>query len=303
MTVAPLNSSLNAFRPDLADRRLEGKVEAERFVDGQIMRVRVPIAPLKRKPDPASGLDSQALLGELVRVFDQTEDGWAWVQLEQDGYVGYMPLGMLGPMAGENSGDPTHWVSAPRTFVYPGPDLKFPAATFLSLGAGLRLGESVETRGTIYRKCLNLPTPSGEHGWIVEQHVREKTDKADDYVALAQGLIGSPYLWGGKSSLGLDCSGLVQLALECCGMECLRDASMQETSLGEDLDISNGIPELQRGDFIFWPGHIGIMTDADTLLHANGHHMAVAEEPFKAACERIAANEYGTVSGVRRLAR
>ena len=300
-----LNPSLNAYRPDLADKRLEGQVEAERFVDPAVMRVTMPVAPVKSGPDPRAGLDSQALLGEVVHVFEQTDKGWSWVQLARDGYVGYMPSNALGSYSGSVydefvAGDPTHIVSAVRTFVYPGPDLKFPAATFLSLGAGVILGDEEEVRGTRYRKLLNLPTPNGEPGWIVAQHGRSISQKADDYVAVAESLIGTPYLWGGKSSLGIDCSGLVQLAAEMAGIEMLRDTSMQEEA-GEALELSSGLPELKRGDLLFWPGHVGIMTNPQTLLHANGHHMAVATEPLTGALERIKANEYGEVRSVRRL--
>jgi hypothetical protein len=296
-----LNPSLNAYRSDLADIRLEGQVEAEKFIQPTIMRVAVPIAPLKRKPEHASGLDSQALLGEVVRVFDQSEDGFSWVQLEGDGYVGYLPSNSLGPYRDEEGGEPTHYICVPRTFVYPGPDLKIPAATFLSLGAGVVLGEETETRGTHYRKILNLPHMQGRDGWIVTQHVRPVAEKSSDFVTVAESLIGTPYLWGGKSSLGIDCSGLVQLACQMAGVEVLRDASMQETSAGEALDFSDGLPDLQRGDLIFWKGHVGIMCDSEILLHANGHHMAVAKEPLAGAMDRIANHDYGTMTAIRRL--
>jgi cell wall-associated NlpC family hydrolase len=273
-------------RADLADERLRGTVPAERYVAGTPMRIGVPSAPLRRSPAPDVGYDTEALMGEAVRVFDE-EEGFAWVQLDRDSYVGYMPADALdraGPA-------PTHRVSAVRTFLYPGPSLKLPPAGHLSLGAGV----AVTGREGDYARL-----PSGL--FVFAGHLAEPGAAEPDFVAVAERFLHVPYLWGGKTSLGLDCSGLIQVSLQAAGREAPRDSDMQARDLGEPVDVGPDLAGLRRGDLVFWKGHVGVMADAAHLLHANGHHMRVTLEPLAAVRDRIAANGYGAITAVKRLA-
>ncbi|MCO6051451.1 NlpC/P60 family protein [Mesorhizobium sp. RP14(2022)] len=269
--MAALDKRLNAFRPDLADARLKGHVEAKRFVEGRAARVIVPVADLKHEPRHDAGLDTQLIFGTIVQVFDSHED-WAWVQAERDGYVGYLSSEALGAPADR----PTHIVSAARTFLYPGPDMKLPRTGTLSLGSELVVTDWTETRGSRYGRL-----DTGE--WAMAVHLREIDATEQDFVAIAERLLGTPYLWGGASGFGIDCSGLVQLSLRMAGRTVLRDTDMQAGSVGETVDGA----DLRRGDLVFWRSHVGIMRDAETLIHANGHTMDVALEPLRDAVERI----------------
>jgi cell wall-associated NlpC family hydrolase len=277
-----LDPRLTPARADLADLRLHGRVTAARYVAAVSRRVTAPAAPLRRAPSDTAGLDTEALLGDAVDVYDEA-DGFAFVQLVRDGYVGYLPAASLGPAAPE----PTHRVTALRTFLYPEPDLKRPVRAHLSLGA--RLVVTGETDAY-------LETPGG---FVFARHCAPVTAYAPDYAATAARLLGTPYLWGGRTSLGLDCSGLVQLCLDAAGLPCPRDADMQERDLGHALPRDHA--NLRRGDFVFWRGHVGLMLDSETLIHANGHHMAVAAEPLAEAVARIQGNSFGAVTGMRRL--
>ena len=272
-------------RPDLADERLRGQVEAERFVPGTPARVAAPSAPLRRRPAPDAGYDTEALMGEAVRVFDE-EEGFAWVQLERDGYVGYMPSEALGPA----DPAPTHRVAAVRTFLYPGPSLKLPNAGHLSIGAAV----TVTGREGDYARL-----PSGL--WVFAGHLTEMDSAEPDFVAVAERFLHAPYLWGGKTGLGLDCSGLVQVSLQAAGRAAPRDSDMQERALGTAVETRDDLAGLRRGDLVFWKGHVGIMADAATLLHANGHHMRVTLEPLAGVRDRIRANGYGGITAVKRL--
>lgn len=276
-----LDPRLTPARPDIADERLRGRVEAARFVAGSPRRVTAASAPLRREPSPQAGLDTEALLGDAVTLY-AAADGFAFVQLARDGYVGYLPADSLGPAGPE----PTHRVTALRTFLYPEPELKRPVLAPLSLGARLVVtGES----------GAYLETPGG---YVFARHCAPVTEHEPDYAATAMRLVGTPYLWGGRTTLGLDCSGLAQLCLDAAGLPCPRDADMQERALGQALPLD--LTGLRRGDFVFWRGHMGLMLDGETLIHANGHHMAVAVEPLAGAVERIRAHSYGAVTGLRR---
>jgi len=278
---------LNAFRPDLADERLRGAVDAARFVAGKAGRIAVPVADLRRAPRPDAGLDTQLLCGEAVRVFDDGE-GWAWVQAVRDGYVGYVAASAIvsdGPT-------PTHVVCLPRTFIYPGPDMKLPAGGALSLGSGVAIVGDAETRGTAYSLLA-----SGEA--IVSRHLRPVGVRDADYVAVAETLLGAPYLWGGTSAFGIDCSGLVQLSMRMTGVNVLRDTDMQAATIGTTLDQGDDFSGLRRGDLVFWKGHVAVMADEGMILHASGHTMTVACEPLREAIDRIG-YLYGGPTGLRR---
>jgi cell wall-associated NlpC family hydrolase len=278
----PHDPRLTPARPDLAARYLEGKVAAARFVDGEAREVVEPQLPLRRAPSPDAPLDTEALLGERVTVFETSEEGWAWGQLDADRYVGFMPANGLAP----SGPAPTHRVSAVRTLVFPGPSIKLPPLAGLPSGAVVAVARH-EGRFAV--------TASG--GYVPRVHLAPIERHEADYVAVAERFLGTPYLWGGKTSLGLDCSGLVQVALTACGLACPRDSDMQEAALGEA--VADG--PRRRGDLMFWKGHVAIVRNEATLVHANGFHMAVAIEPIEAAIARIRPAD-GEVTSVRRIA-
>ena len=275
----------HAYREDLAAEKLRGLVKAARYVKGEPRQVSAPSLPLRREPRFDATLDTEALLGEAVTLYDESE-GWAWVQLARDNYVGYMPSDGLVP----DVVPPTHRVSVLRTYVYPEPDAKTPPLSLLSLNA---LVTALATDGKF------LALAGGGH--VFAGHAVPVGEVAPDFVAVAETFLGTPYLWGGRTSVGLDCSGLVQLALEAAGHAAPRDADMQAAELGRAIDLRRGA-KLRRGDLVFWEGHVGIMTGSKDFLHANAFHMAVEVEPFAAAKRRIKAAGY-EVNCVRRLPR
>jgi dipeptidyl peptidase-like protein/NlpC/P60 family protein len=244
-----------------------------------------PMAPLRHVPSPDAPLVTEALKGERVRVYETTEEGWAWGQLEADGYVGFVPAGALrdpGPA-------PTHKVEVLRTLVFPGPSFKLPPIEGLALGCRVAVAR-IETPFAI--------TATG--GYVPARHLATIGNFESDFVAVAERFVGAPYLWGGKTSLGVDCSGLVQVALTACGVPCPRDSDMQEKALGRALPPPLDLSLLRRGDLLFWKGHVAIVRDAETLLHANAFHMSVALESVAEAVDRIRASG-AEVTSVRRL--
>lgn len=286
MNTHRLDRRLYAYRDEIADARLRGRVEASRFAIGTPMTVAAPVADMRTKPTAKAGLGTQLLLGDTVRVFDQDE-GWAWAQADRDQYVGYVPLDDLKPHS-DPTGDHCR-VSAPRTFVYAEPDLKRAALQAISIGSRLVVTDTVEHRGTLYARLH-----SG--AYCIANHLQREEDDATDYVAIAESLLMTPYLWGGATAFGIDCSGLVQLSMLMTGRPVPRDSDMQEAAIGTPIDAANG---LERGDLVFWNGHVGIMQDAEQLLHANAHTMTVTSEPLSPAIERIDAL-YGAPTSYRR---
>ncbi len=278
---------LHAIRPDLADARLKGEVTAERFVAGRPARIVAPVADVRKEPRPDAGLSTQFLRGDDVTVFDEAE-GWAWVQAERDRYVGYVSAAFLGG----REATPTHVVSVPRTFLYPGADLKLPRQGELSLGSSVAVTGFAETRGTRYAVLS-----SGEA--LIAGHLKRVGEHAEDFVAVAETLVQTPYLWGGASGFGIDCSGLVQLAMRMAGRDVLRDSDMQAETIGDPIELGDGFSGLRRGDLVFWKGHVAIMTDEKTMIHANGHTMLVSREALHGAIDRIG-YLYGGPTGFRR---
>jgi cell wall-associated NlpC family hydrolase len=275
---------LTPARPDLAAKYLEGKVKAERFVTGEEFGVIAAVAPLREAPFADAMMSTQALKGERITVYDRNGEGWAWGQLNNDGYVGWVADVALAKPAVA----PTHKVTAIRTFAFSGPSIKLPPIDTLVMGTTLAIvrddGPFVVTQDGLY-----LPRP----------HVGPVDQYEDDFVAVAEQFLGTPYLWGGKSSLGIDCSGLVQIALNAAGTGCPRDSDMQQDGLGRALD-SRESQKPRRGDLIFWKGHVAIVRDADSVVHANAYKMATAIENTASAIARIKAAG-SEVTAIKRL--
>jgi cell wall-associated NlpC family hydrolase len=274
-------------RADLAAKELEGKVAAARYVAGHAYEVIEPQAPLRGEPSHEAPLLTEALKGERITIYEKNDEGWAWGQLAADRYVGWLSANALAlPGA-----PPTHKVVALRTFVFPGPSIKLTPREALPLGARVAVARCEERMAV---------TQSG--GYVPVVHLAPIDIDETDFVAVAERFLGVPYLWGGKTALGLDCSGLVQIALSACGIACPRDSDMQEEALGSPVAASADRSDLQRGDLVFWKGHVAIVRDRASFLHANAFHMAVAIEPIDDAVARIRAAG-GEITGIRRIAR
>jgi cell wall-associated NlpC family hydrolase len=286
----PLDPRVNAYRDDLADEALRGRVDAAAFVAGRPRRVAVPAEPLRRVPDADAPYDSEVLHGEVFTVFDDDEEGWSWGQLATDGYVGYLPTDALD----DDPSAPTHRVAALRTFVYPVADLRSPPRALLPFRAEVAIGGATETRGLEY--CAL----AGEAGYVVAPHLAPLDAAPEgDFVAVAERFLHTPYLWGGRTSLGLDCSALVQLSLAATGHAAPRDTDQQEAALGAAVEGGAAAP-LRRGDLVFWKGHVAIMLDGEYAIHASGFRMAVVVEALKEAVARME-KSVGRPTAVRRL--
>lgn len=269
---------LTPARSDVAAARLKGKVEADRFVDAQPRQVRVGASVLREAPSFVARLETQLLYGDVFDVYDEDSDGWVWGQSQLDGYVGYARADSFD----DEIQIPTHRVAVLRTLVFPEPDKKSQPPSPLSLNAKITVTDMQNGFAGMERG-----------GWVYATHLAPIDAVVSDWVASAEHFVGQPYLWGGKDSSAVDCSGLVQTSLETGGVLAPRDADMQETSVGRSIPLDS---KLQRGDLVFWAGHVGIMRSATELLHANAFHMQTVIEPLS---ETIARN--GPPRTIRRL--
>jgi len=282
-SVPALDRRLNPYREDLAAAHLKGLVEAPLFAECAPLRVIRATAPLRRAKDATLGYETELVFGEIFEVYELKE-GWAWGQAKRDGYVGYLRADTLGPCAHP----PTHRITALRSFLYAVPGIKVTPLGHLPFGAEVSV---TGQEGDFLRT---------EDGFLYARHLGPLVPDGHDPVSVAERFLGVPYLWGGKSSLGLDCSGLVQTACFACGIPALRDSDMQEASLGEAIPIPADPMAYQRGDLLFWPGHVAIAQGNGLMIHANAHFMEVTSEPIGPALERIAAKG-SLLRSVRRL--
>jgi cell wall-associated NlpC family hydrolase len=256
------------LRDGIADRSLEGVAPAEVYLDPKPMACRVPAAGIHREPDASSEQMDQLLFGEVFDVLED-EGAYLWGRARRDGYVGFVAAASLAQPVPE----PTHRVSVLRTYAFAGPSIKSRAVGPYSLNALV----TVEAEEGRLRKIAGS-------GWLTAEHLARIGMFDADPVAVAERFLGAPYLWGGRESLGLDCSGLIQQALFACGRGCPRDTDQQER-LGEEISRA----EFGRGDLVFWKGHVAMGFGEGRIIHANAHHMAVAIESLDEAIARISA--------------
>ena len=270
MSPSSFDRRITPFRDDLAAASLRGVIEAPAYAEASRYRITAPSVPMRRGRDARFGYETELLHGEAMEVYE-IRDGWAWGQAVLDGYVGFVPASALGPVQ-----QATHRVTALRSFLYPGPTIKASP-----LGA-LPYGSTVVVEATEDRFART------SEGYLFADHLAPVTEIAADPVAEAERVIGIPYLWGGKTSFGIDCSGLVQTVCRACGIAAPRDSDMQEQALGTMLAIPNDPQNYRRGDLLFWPGHVALCQGEGRMVHATAYSMSVISEPVAPALERIA---------------
>lgn len=264
---SPPDPRVHAFRPDLADAALRGRVEAARFVEPELRACTAGRAAMRAAAHDNAVAVSELLWGEGFAVLEEA-GGWAWGWSVHDHYVGHVRAEALGPAAPP----PTHRVMATQALLFCAPSIKAPVLARPPMGAPVAaLGEDGDFLAVA-------------GGFLHRRHLAPADRPEPDPVSVAARLMGAPYLWGGRSAAGVDCSGLVQVALGLCGIAAPRDSDQQRAALGRPVD-PNG--PLARGDLVFFPGHVGFMADPVTLLHANAHWMAVVAEPLADVVARL----------------
>lgn len=259
-----MDKALNPFRDDLAAEYLRGQIEAPKFVTPELMQIKCDYTYLKSGPEGSSPNLSEVFCGEMVDVYE-IKSGFAWVQLKRDNYVGYLPDFAL---AIDNI-ETNRKVRALRTFAFAAPKVQGEILHILPLNANVKATEKVEN-GFVY--CEDL-------GFIYEKHLGGFDEFYDDPVEVAKWFYKTPYAWGGRQALGIDCSGLVQTSFEACGINLPRDARMQE-SFGELIEPTPNFANLKPGDLLFWQGHVAMMIDETNIIHANSFHLCVEIEPL-----------------------
>jgi cell wall-associated NlpC family hydrolase len=267
----PYDRRITAARPDLAAAHLKGVIEAERYREGRLKQVSHAAVGLRAAPSADATLETELLFGEIFTVYE-LRNGWVWGQAALDSHVGYAPADAFG----EVTTPPTHRVIARATPLLTAPDVKQPSRIILPMNAKLVVAEPGERF-----------TRLADGAYVFTAHIASIETRAPDWLAVAENFVGAPYLWGGKTFAGIDCSGLIQTALEAAGIPAPRDTDLMESALGQSIPLDS---PLQRGDLIFWKGHMGALLESERLIHASAYAMQVVIEDFAQARARIFAD-------------
>ena len=273
-------------REDLAAERLRDQVKAARYVPGAPRSVIRDGAPLRFSPDISAGLESQLIYGEVFQVYED-RDGWCWGQNMTDQYVGYVPSVDLAT----DVPTPDHQVAARHSHLYTEPDMKRPTAGSISMSSRVKV---VDVSGRFCRIA------SGH--WIHARHLVSLDYTTRDLIGTALKFLGVPYLWGGRTAMGLDCSALVQMALAMAGMAAPRDSDLQQNKLGTlvPMDDDQDFSRIEEGDLVYFPGHVGLFVDDWRFLHANAFDMQVSLHGFSDVLDRAIEDNAG-VTAIRRI--